>query len=86
MLVLKPPKPRYGKIKIDEIEYKFRLKKNHKMWARIELFHSIDEKYIKEIMVPKNLSIGAVVNTGEFKCSLILSEIKPISWWTKWKK
>lgn len=84
MLVQPPPKPQYGEIEVDSVKYKFRLKKSNKTWGHIVLLNSITEKFVKEIIkVPKNLTIGAPVDTGEHKLCLLRSEIKPPVYWGK---
>lgn len=73
---------RLGKIKVDDIDYNFTVKKTFtkKMWALIELFEPVTGKHINHIMVPKNISLGAVVDTGENKVCLLMTEIKSLSW------
>ena len=84
MLVQPPPEPRYGEIEVDSVKYKFRLKKSNKTWGHIVLLNFITEKFVKELIkVPKNLTIGAPVDTGENKLCLLRSEIKPPLYWGK---
>jgi len=84
MLVIPPPTKRYGEMEVGGTLYYFQLKKNYKVYAQIELIDMITKKYVREIQVPKDISIGAPINTTKNEtCVLLRSEIKPIHWYTK---
>lgn len=88
MLVERPPRPRYGVIKVDDMTYKFRVKKTVGMFCHVTLLDYVTEKYVREIFrVPKDLSIGAPLliakGAGEEKVCLMRSEVKPPMYWGK---
>ena len=86
MVVQNPLKPCPGEIEIKGMLYKFKATKISGAWVTIKLF---DYKTAKpeniQIKVPKNLTIGAPFNTGDFVCCLFKTEIKSCLWWSKWK-
>ena len=84
MLVERPPVPRYGKIEVDGIKYKFRVKKSTPKYSQVILLNYITEKYVMELLkVPKDLPIGAKIDTGKNTLLLLRSEVKPPTFWGK---
>jgi hypothetical protein len=85
MLIERPPVPRYGEIEVDGMKYKFRVKKSTPSYAQVVLLNYVTEEYVKELIkVPKNLTIGALVEIKDnHKVCLLRSEVKPPAFWGK---
>jgi hypothetical protein len=84
MLVERPPTPRYGEIEVNGVKYKYRVKKSTQFYSQVVLLNYVTEEYVKELIkVPKNLTIGAMVDVKGSKVCLLRSEIKPPAFWGK---